>query len=305
MTSPLIPWNSCGAYMAATLGVATTTYVPFAFFNLINPLIAIAFGFLGLRMLRTTVAAPEVKRHDKKLKGVRALYDMLAVGPFREERPAMPRKPRFKLAGMPVHVVQRGNNRQAVFYDEQDHRAYLRWLEEGAERYGCAVHAYVLMTNHVHLLLTPEREGATGRLLQYLGRYYVLYINHRYGRSGTLWEGRYKASLIQEEDYLLACYRYIELNPVRAGMVEPPWATTVSKSRWRRWWGVRSATPDAEGRKRPEKDLVKGSDPISPLDGLYVLRTSVPKEMLQSAETVRAYKDLAHVERAFRSYKSV
>ena len=136
----------------------------------------------------------------------------------------MPRKPRLKLAGMPVHVVQRGNNRQAVFYDEQDHRAYLRWLKEGAERYGCAIHAYVLMTNHVHLLLTPEREGAIGRLLQYLGRYYVLYINHRYGRSGTLWEGRYKASLIQEEDYLLACYRYIELNPVRAGMADGPGA---------------------------------------------------------------------------------
>jgi putative transposase len=136
----------------------------------------------------------------------------------------MPRKPRFHMTGMPVHVVQRGNNRQAVFYDEQDHRAYLRWLKEGAQRYGCAVHAYVLMTNHVHLLMTPEHEGAIGRLLQHLGRYYVLYINHRYGRSGTLWEGRYKASLIQEEDYLLACYRYIELNPVRAGMVDGPGA---------------------------------------------------------------------------------
>lgn len=74
----------------------------------------------------------------------------------------MPRKPRFKLAGMPVHVVQRGNNRQEVFYDEQDHRAYLRWLKEGAQRYGCAIHAYVLMTNHVHLLMTPEHEGAIG-----------------------------------------------------------------------------------------------------------------------------------------------
>jgi putative transposase len=128
------------------------------------------------------------------------------------------------MAGMPVHVVQRGNNRQPVFYDDEDHRAYLRWLKEGAQRYGCAIHAYVLMTNHVHLLLTPEHEGAIGQLLQYLGRHYVLYINHRYGRSGTLWEGRYKESLIQEEDYLLACYRYIELNPVRAGMVDSPGA---------------------------------------------------------------------------------
>ena len=78
------------------------------------------------------------------------------------------------------------------------------------------------MTNHVHLLLTPEREDSIGRLMQYLGRYYVLYINHQYGRSGTLWEGRYKASLVQEEGYLLACHRYIELNPVRADMVKDP-----------------------------------------------------------------------------------
>jgi putative transposase len=118
--------------------------------------------------------------------------------------------------------VQRGNNRQAVFYDEQDYRAYLKWLKEGAERYGCAIHAYVLMTNHVHLLVTPEAEDAVGRLIQYLGRHYVLYVNHQYGRSGTLWEGRYKASLIQGEAYLLACYRYIELNPVRANMVQGP-----------------------------------------------------------------------------------
>ena len=134
----------------------------------------------------------------------------------------MPRKPRFHLPGVPVHVVQRGNNRQAVFYDEQDYRAYLKWLEEGAERYGCAIHAYVLMTNHVHLLVSPAHGESLGRLMQYLGRYYVLYINHHYGRSGTLWEGRYKASLIQAQDYLLACYRYIELNPVRAGMAKGP-----------------------------------------------------------------------------------
>ena len=115
-----------------------------------------------------------------------------------------------------------GNNRQAVFYEEQDYAAYLNWLREGATRYSCAIHAYVLMTNHVHVLLTPEREDCISRLMQYLGRHYVLYINHKYGRSGTLWEGRYKASLVQEEDYLLACYRYIELNPVRAEMVEDP-----------------------------------------------------------------------------------
>ncbi|MGH8510766.1 MAG: transposase [Gammaproteobacteria bacterium] len=134
----------------------------------------------------------------------------------------MPRKPRFHLSGVPVHVVQRGNNRQPVFYDEQDYRGYLKWLEEGADRYGCAIHAYVLMTNHVHLLLSPANGESIGRLMQYLGRHYVLYINYHYGRSGTLWEGRYKASLIQAQDYLLACYRYIETNPLRAGMVKSP-----------------------------------------------------------------------------------
>lgn len=121
-----------------------------------------------------------------------------------------------------MHIVQRGNNRQAVFFAEQDYLAYLKWLAEGARRYGCMVHAYVLMTNHVHLLLTPEKGDSPGRLMQYLGRHYVLYVNRQYGRSGTLWEGRYKASLVQAEDYLLACSRYIELNPVRAGMVKGP-----------------------------------------------------------------------------------
>jgi len=131
----------------------------------------------------------------------------------------MPRKPRFFLPDIPAHLVQRGNNRQAVFYDEADYRAYLEWLVEGAKRYGCAIHAYVLMTNHVHLLAAPmERESLSG-LLQYVGRRYVPYINHTNGRSGTLWEGRFKASIVDVSEYLLACYRYIELNPVRAGMV--------------------------------------------------------------------------------------
>ncbi|MDJ0872811.1 MAG: transposase [Gammaproteobacteria bacterium] len=134
----------------------------------------------------------------------------------------MPRKPRFYLPGLPAHVVQRGNNRQAVFFDDGDYAAYLRWLEEGAQRYGCAIHAYVLMTNHVHLLVTPETREAISRMLQYLGRHYVIYVNRAYGRSGTLWEGRHKGSVVSGDDYLLRCYRYVELNPVRAGMVSSP-----------------------------------------------------------------------------------
>lgn len=141
----------------------------------------------------------------------------------------MPRKPRFYLPGVPVHIVQRGNNRDPIFFDESDYTTYLGWLKEGLEKYHCQLHAYVLMTNHVHLLVTPITENSISRLVQYVGRRYVPYINHKYGRSGTLWEGRYKSSLVQEDSYLLACMRYIELNPVRAGMVknaiEYPWSS--------------------------------------------------------------------------------
>ncbi len=132
----------------------------------------------------------------------------------------MPRKPRFYVPGMPVHLVQRGNNRQAIFFDVEDYQAYLGWLKEAAEKYSCQIHAYILMTNHVHLLVTPEQSDGISKMMQYIGRYYVPYINHTYCRSGTLWEGRYKASLIDEDSYLLTCMRYIEMNPVRANMVD-------------------------------------------------------------------------------------
>jgi len=121
-----------------------------------------------------------------------------------------------------VHAIQRGNIRQAIFFDESDYRLYLGWLKVAAEKYACQIHAYVLMTNHVHLLITPEHQDSLSRLFQYVGRYYVTYVNNTYGRTGTLWEGRYKANIVEEEDYLLSCHRYIELNPVRAGMVERP-----------------------------------------------------------------------------------
>jgi putative transposase len=126
----------------------------------------------------------------------------------------VPRKGRFFLAGVPVHVVRRGNC---------DYRVYLDWLGRAAGEHGCAIHAYALMTNHVHVLMTPREGEAISATLQALGRGFVPYINHRYGRSGTLWEGRFKASpVLQQERYLLACYRYIELNPVRARRVDRP-----------------------------------------------------------------------------------
>lgn len=134
----------------------------------------------------------------------------------------MPRKPRYYLPGVPVHIVQRGNNRDPIFFEGNDYSTYLRWLQEAAERYKGEIHAYVLMTNHVHILATPKTQDAISLMMQYVGRHYVPYINYTYGRTGTLWEGRYKGSLVQDEHYLLSCMRYIELNPVRANMVKHP-----------------------------------------------------------------------------------
>src|SRR5210317_2260739 len=141
---------------------------------------------------------------------------------MRTRRSGMPRRPRFNLPGIPQHIVQHGNNRAPCFFDEKDRWQYLEDLAESAEKYLCEIHAYVLMTNHVHLLVTPKGKFAVSQMMQALGRRYVYYVNHRYGRSGTLWEGRYRSSLVDSEAYLLACMRYIELNPVRAGMVTHP-----------------------------------------------------------------------------------
>ncbi len=134
----------------------------------------------------------------------------------------MPRKPRMYLAGMPCHVVQRGNNRAACFFTDDDYAFYLEVLADACRRYHVHVHAYVLMTNHVHLLLTPQTVDGVSRVMQSVGRRYVQYVNKTYRRCGTLWESRHKASLVQAERYLLACHRYIELNPVAAGMVKHP-----------------------------------------------------------------------------------
>jgi len=126
------------------------------------------------------------------------------------------------LPDVPSHVIQRGNNRDVCFYADPDYQFYLACLKDAASRYKVAVHAYVLMTNHTHLLMTPEDEQGISCVMQSLGRRYVQYINKTYRRTGTLWGSRHKASVVDAEDYLLHCYRYIELNPVRAGMVEHP-----------------------------------------------------------------------------------
>jgi len=131
----------------------------------------------------------------------------------------MPRRARLRIADMPLHIIQRGNNRGACFFTDADYLVYLRHLRELAARLACCVHAYVLMTNHVHLLLSSREPDGASNLMKHLGQRYVQYVNRTYKRSGSLWEGRFRSSIVQAENYLLRCYRYIELNPVRAGMV--------------------------------------------------------------------------------------
>jgi len=134
----------------------------------------------------------------------------------------MARLPRFCPAGLPQHIIQRGNNRSTCFASEQDFAAYANWLKEYAQQFDVAVHAWVFMTNHVHLLVTPATDNGVSLLMQSLGRRYVQYFNYRHKRTGTLWEGRFRSCLVDSQHYLLACYRYIELNPVRAKMVSHP-----------------------------------------------------------------------------------
>ena len=141
----------------------------------------------------------------------------------------MARLPRLNLPGIPQHVIQRGNNQQVSFFKDKDYAVYLDKLKLYSKKYSVAVHSYVLMTNHVHLLMTPETEQGVSQMMQSLGRYYVRYINQTYERTGTLWEGRYKSTLVDSDNYFLTVSRYIELNPVRAGMVahpaEYPWSS--------------------------------------------------------------------------------
>lgn len=184
----------------------------------------------------------------------------------------MPRMKRLDLPGVAQHVVQRGHARQPCFFREADYARYLHDLREAALKTGCDVHAYVLMANHVHLLVTPKAEGAVARMMQAVGRRYVRYVNDTLSRTGTLWEGRYKASLVDSERYVIACYRHIELNPVRAGLVEAP-----EKYRWSSFpangHGIRDPlitphnaylelAPVAESRRSYYRNLV--NEPVTP-----------------------------------------
>jgi putative transposase len=141
----------------------------------------------------------------------------------------MARLPRLTVPGYPHHVIQRGNNRQPIFAVTEDYQTLLSMLDENARKFGVALHAYVLMSNHFHLLATPETVEGLPQLMQAVGRRYVRYFNQRQARTGTLWEGRYKSTLIQADRHLLACMAYIDLNPVRAGLAAEarayPWSS--------------------------------------------------------------------------------
>jgi putative transposase len=134
----------------------------------------------------------------------------------------MPRRARHYLAGMPYHIVQRGNNRQVCFREAEDFRCYLNLWRKISASYGACVHAYCLMTNHIHFLVTPIRQDSISNTTRIVGSRFAHFINTKYERTGTLWEGRHRASLVQTARYFLTCQRYIELNPVRAGMVNTP-----------------------------------------------------------------------------------
>ena len=144
----------------------------------------------------------------------------------------MARLPRYYIKDQPQHIIQRGNNREPIFATNEDYLFYLECLQVAAKRHDLSIHAYELMTNHVHLLASPQKANSIPKTLQSVGRRYVQYFNHCYNRTGTLWEGRYKATVIDSDRYLLTCMRYIELNPVRAGMVEHPrdynWSSYVA-----------------------------------------------------------------------------
>jgi putative transposase len=193
----------------------------------------------------------------------------------------MARLPRLDLPGIAQHIVQRGNDRQACFADDADYLHYRQELGEAALKHGCALHAYVLMTNHVHLLLTPSEPGAVSRMMQAIGRRYVGSFNTRYRRTGTLWEGRFKAALVDSERYLLTCYRYIELNPVRARMVVRP-----NEYRWS------SHHCNANGVDEPRITphpcyLALGTDPTERRETYCSLFDESPSS--EEAEAIRAH----------------
>ena len=190
----------------------------------------------------------------------------------------MPRAARCVLAGLPLHVVQRGINRHPCFFRTADYEVYLRFLQAYSAEFACSVHAYCLMTNHVHLLVTPHAADGCALLMKKLGQCYVQYVNHNLGRTGTLWEGRFRSCMVNSDPYVLACYRYIELNPVRAAMVAAP-----GQYRWS------SYRVNAEG----ERDgFIRPHSAYEALCGDERERSAAYRELCQSAPPPRIVEEI-------------
>ena len=181
----------------------------------------------------------------------------------------MPRMARTVVPGIPLHVVQRGINRNPCFFAERDYSTYLRYVSNFASRFECSIHAYCLMTNHVHLLITPSSAEGCALFMKRLGQCYVQTVNKRLERTGTLWEGRFHSCLVDSDHYVLACYRYIELNPVRAGLVNTPcqyaWSSYSTNAAGdmhsfiRRHGAYESLGNDEAARARAYRELCEGS----------------------------------------------
>jgi putative transposase len=208
----------------------------------------------------------------------------------------MARLPRFDLAGVPQHVVQRGNNRLPCFLDDEDRQRYLQCLRQALSRFGCRLHAYVLMSNHAHLLLTPDEAGGVSRLMHTFARNYVGSFNGRHGRTGTLWEGRFKSCLVDSERYFLTCSRYIELNPVRAWMVAQPNEYAWSSYR-------AQAGGDADPLLTPHSTyLALGTDPASRASAYRDLFAEVlPHELVEEIRSHLQQQKVLGTDR-FRSW---
>lgn len=168
----------------------------------------------------------------------------------------MPRRPRHSLPHVPLHIVQRGVNRQDCFLSTQDYRSYLAALLEVSAEFSVSIHAYVLMTNHVHILATPSEDMGVSRMMQQLGRKYVSNFNRKHIRTGTLWEGRFRSSMISSSKYLFACHRYIELNPVRAQLVQSP-----EQYRWSSYRA--NALGDCDDVLTPHREILQLADEVS------------------------------------------
>lgn len=184
----------------------------------------------------------------------------------------MARQPRFFVPGGVLHVIQRGNNREPIFAGDHDYRYFLYCLGRAIRQHGVSVHAYVLMTNHLHLLATPRNVASLPKALQSVGRRYVQYFNTAYHRSGTLWEGRYRATLVDSEQYLLTCMRYIELNPVRAGL-----ATHPGEYRWSSYHANALGTQDGLVSSHELYDRLGKSKPDRQQAYRELLRASLPQ----------------------------